>query len=116
GGIEPVTTDTFGSSSLVPCPNELSVLPLGRSKPAFRPATFCQSVVPNVVGLVSRLPSPPANVLPLSAPRQPGVPLFAGEKSHPPGRSALDADTQNTENSTKAVTVAPMYHQRRTRR
>src|SRR5262249_2390992 len=66
GGIDPLTTETAGLSSLVPWPNELSPVPLGRSKPGFRPVTFCQSVVPNVVGLVSRFPSPPANVLPAS--------------------------------------------------
>src|SRR5215472_12742189 len=82
GGIDPLTTETAGLSSLVPCPNELSPLPLGRSKPGFRPATFCQSVVPNVVGFVSRLPSPPANVLPASGPEHDWVVPVAA-KSHP---------------------------------
>jgi len=82
GGIDPLTTVTLGLSSLVPCPKELSPVPPGRSKPAFRPATFCQSVLPNVVGLASRFPSPPANVLPASGPEHDWVvPLAA--KSQP---------------------------------
>src|SRR5262249_5925464 len=58
-----------------------------RSKPGFNPATFCQSVVPNVVGFVSRLPSPPANVLPLSGGRQDCVVPVAA-KSQPLALSA----------------------------
>src|SRR5258707_15667776 len=85
--MDPVTTETLGLSSLVPWPNELSEVPLGRSKPGFRPFTFCQSVVPNVVGLVSRLPSPPAKVLPASGPEHDWVVPVAA-KSHPLALSA----------------------------
>src|SRR5258707_13636868 len=55
--------------------------------PAFRPATFCQSVAPNAVGLVARLPSPPAKVLPASGPEQDCV-VPEAAKSHPLGLSA----------------------------
>jgi len=87
GGIEPLTVETLASSSWVPWPNELSEVPLGRSIPACRPATFCQSVLPKVVGLVRRLPSPPAKVLPVSGPEQDCVVPVAA-KSHPLGLSA----------------------------
>src|SRR5690242_2970980 len=70
--MDPVTTETAVPSSLVPCPNELSLLPLARSTPDVRPVTFCQSVVPNAVGLVMRLPSPAANVLGLNGPTRGG--------------------------------------------
>src|SRR5712692_4184771 len=50
--------------------------------PALRPATPCQSVVPNAVGFVSRLPSPPAKVLPARGPEQDCVVPDAA-KSHP---------------------------------
>src|SRR5215813_201175 len=97
----------LGSSSFAPLPNALSPVPLGRSKSAFSPDTFCQSVVPKVVGLVSRLPSPPAKVLPDSAPRQSGVPLLAEEKSQPPGRSArLTAGIANMMPSAAATTAS----------
>src|SRR5258708_35648763 len=55
--------------------------------PAFRPATFCQSVAPNAVGLVARLPSPPAKVLPASGTEQDCV-VPEAAKSHPLGLSA----------------------------
>src|SRR6266516_2105038 len=55
--------------------------------PGFRPDTFCQSVVPNVVGLVARLPSPPAKVLPESGDEHDWVVPFAA-KSQPLGLSA----------------------------
>jgi hypothetical protein len=61
GGIEPLTTETLGSSSLVPWPNALSPLPLARSMPLLRPCTVDQSVFPAV--LCTRLPSPPSKVL-----------------------------------------------------
>src|SRR6266496_395583 len=72
--MEPVTIDTAGSSSLVPCPNELSEVPEGRSMPAAKPdsgATHVppeygksvhQSVLPEVWTV--RFPSPPSNELP----------------------------------------------------
>src|SRR4029453_11081770 len=60
--MDPVTTDTAGSSSLVPCPKELSVFPLGRSSPRTRLGALTQSVLPEV--LTTRLPSLPSNVLP----------------------------------------------------
>lgn len=72
---------------MVPWPNELSEVPLGTSMPVFRPVTFCQSVLPNAVGLVSRLPSPPANVLPLSGPEHDWVVPVAA-KSQPLALSA----------------------------
>src|SRR5260370_41629922 len=55
--------------------------------PAFRPATFCQSVAPNAVGLVARLPSPPAKVLQASGTEQDCV-VPEAAKSHPLGLSA----------------------------
>src|SRR6266511_5638461 len=60
--MDPVTTLTFGSSSLVPCPNELSLDPLGRSSPRTRPGALTQSVLPGVSTI--RLPSLLSNVLP----------------------------------------------------
>src|SRR5215467_5545367 len=116
GGIEPDTTLTFGLSSLVPCPNELSPLPLGRSKSGFRPATFCQSVVPNVVGLVSRLPSPPANVLPVSGDEHDCVVPVAA-KSQPLELSAkLAAGMAMPVPSTTAAARTPHVRPRRNRR
>src|SRR5215472_9181266 len=85
--MDPLTTVTEGPSSLVPWPNELSVVPEGRSTPVLRAGTFSQSVEPNDVGLAERLPSAPANVLPASGPLHDGVvPLPA--KSQPLGLSA----------------------------
>src|SRR5215468_1633411 len=52
--------------------------------------TFCQSVVPNAVGFVSRLPSPPAKVLPDSGPPHDWVVPVAA-KSQPLGFSAVAA-------------------------
>src|SRR6266568_466542 len=60
--MDPVTTLTFGSSSLVPWPNELSLVPDARSSPRTRLGAFTQSVLPGVV--TARLPSLPSKVLP----------------------------------------------------
>src|SRR6059058_1133263 len=60
--MDPVTTVTFASSSLVPWPNALSVLPDGLSMPVTRLGALTQSVLPAV--LTTRLPSLPSNVLP----------------------------------------------------
>src|SRR6266516_2896808 len=75
--MEPFTNETA----------ELSPEPLVSSMPGFRPDTFCQSVVPNVVGLVARLPSPPAKVLPESGDEHDWVVPFAA-KSQPLALSA----------------------------
>src|SRR6266508_6679906 len=90
GGIEPVTTLPFGSSSLVPPPKELSFAPLGRSSPRTRLGAVAQSVFPVV--LTTRLPSLPSNVLPV--------------------RFAPDAAAKKTANTAAAVIVVPISHHR----
>src|SRR6266487_1660128 len=59
--MEPDTTVTFGPSSLVPWPNELSEAPLARSSPRTRFGAFSQSLP---LALTTRLPSDPSNELP----------------------------------------------------
>src|SRR5215472_6854013 len=114
--MDPLTTVTTGLSSLVPCPNELSPLPLRLSKRGCRPATFCQSVVPNVVGLVRRLPSPPANVLPGSGDEHDWVVPVAA-KSQPLELSAkLTAGMAIPVPSTTAAASTPHVRPRRNRR
>src|SRR6266700_1622824 len=74
--MDPVTTLTFGSSSLVPWPNQLSLVPDARSSPRTRLGAFTQSVLPGVV--TARLPSLPSKVLPDrfadAAPASPRIP------------------------------------------
>jgi len=82
--------------------------------PAFRPAAFCQSVVPNAVGLVARSPSPPAKVLPASGPEQDCVVPVAA-KSHPLGLSAKAAAGMDRPIATAAA-AAITRHRRLARR
>src|SRR6266487_1219658 len=106
--MEPLTTVTLASSSLVPWPNELSPVPLARSTPSFRPESFCQSVVPKVVGLVCRLPSAPAKVLPASGGRHDCVVPVAA-KSQPLALSAkLVEFAQPTPNAGTSASAAPI--------
>src|SRR5690242_9135201 len=95
----------LGESSLVPCPNALSALPLARSKPAFSPATFSQSVVPYVVGLAFRLPSPAAKLLPDSGAEQLAVEPF-GAKSQPDALSAPTTGAQTATAPRQSTTAA----------
>src|SRR5512132_553840 len=60
--MDPVTTDTLASSSLVPWPKELSLVPLARSSPRTRLGALVQSMLPAV--LTTRLPSLLSKVLP----------------------------------------------------